>query len=250
MRRVPVATSATLLEEADKAVCRVPPGHRGETAGCGDATCPKLPAAEPVPRRRHQQHPGGERRAEQDTGIFAVHGQPDHEADREPPDGMTGAQQSAARGQRSGPEKQQRRIGCDDDGAHIEHQRCVQQAGCARARALTRGEILGRHDQEQAAEQRRNRTQQADAQRGVAGDHGAGLDPERHHRRVIEIAGRQRLRPDPVIGLVGRERRASCDEEADGGDRKQQDSQPARDGQPCAPAATVCRRADASVFVL
>ena len=30
----------------------------------------------------------------------------------------------------------------------------------------------------------------------------AGPDPQRHHRRMVEIAGRQRARPDPVIGLV------------------------------------------------
>ena len=40
----------------------------------------------------------------------------------------------------------------------------------------------------------------------VAGEPGSGANPKRDHRRMVEIARRQRPRPNPVIGLVGRQR--------------------------------------------
>ncbi len=52
----------------------------------------------------------------------------------------------------------------------------------------------------------RQRAQQPDPQRGLPGHAVSRPDPQRHHRRMVQVAGGQRVRPDPVIGLVRRQR--------------------------------------------
>ncbi len=61
--------------------------------------------------------------------------------------------------------------------------------------------------------------EQAHAERGRAGQPLAEAYPQRHHRRMIEVAGLQHARPDAVIGLVGRQRRQGRNEQAQAGQR-------------------------------
>ena len=133
-----------------------------------------------------------------------------------PPDAMRASAHSAA-----GPEEQQRRVRRHHHRADAEQQRGVQQRSGGDPRAPARQQPFRRIGQQHGAERRRERPQQPDAERPLPGQRGARPNPQRHHRRMIEIAGRQGVRPHPVIGLVGRQRQHSRHDQPQQGHRRQ-----------------------------
>ncbi len=139
-------------------------------------------------------------------GIFGEQHQPGDAARRQPPSRIAGLHQPRQRPDTQRPEKQQRGVGRHDDAARPQHQRRVEKDGGTQPEALARQQPVACIVQCQRAQSRRQRPQQPDAERRISAQGGAELDPQRHHRRMVEIAGLQMLCPGEVIGLVRRQR--------------------------------------------
>ena len=83
-------------------------------------------------------------------------------------------------------------------------------------------EPVGRVRQQHRAEPRRQRPEQTHAERRVAGQDSARSDQSATIGGVIQVSRGERPRPDPIIGLVRRKRRARRDQEPDHGQRQEQ----------------------------
>ena len=117
--------------------------------------------------------------------------------------------------------------------ADAEQQRRVQQRGGAQPGAPAGQQAIRRHP---PAAARRPRPKAGPAAGRPAAlspaSERAEADPQRDHRRMVGIAGRQGARPDPVIGLVRRQRDRCGDDQAQQCQRDERGQRPACDDRP------------------
>ena len=201
-RRMPVGGAAALLDEAGPAMRRVPVQHRQEQRQRQQRRQPGPGRPQPGAPRAGCQQPAGKSGAGEEGGVFAVQRRADRQPGRQPPGAARGRERARQCGQRQGPEEQQRRIGGHGHAADREQQGGVHRhAGddCAFGAMIRTAEVGGRGGEQQRSGRGRERSEQTHPQRTVAAQPGAEPDPQRHHRRMVEIAGGQGPRPDPVV---------------------------------------------------
>ena len=178
------------------------------------------PAGEPAPGLWHSGDPDADCPCQQDGGVFAAETQAAAQTDAEPPPAVAGSYQPRERSKRCGPEQEKRRVGRDDDGAGVQHERGVQQNGGGDAGSAPGPEILCSSGDEERSGKRRPGRQKAYAKRRVAEYRRPDAYPESDHRRVVEVATLQMLGPDPVVGLVGGQRGGRCHNDTERSDRE------------------------------
>ena len=212
--RLPLRHASALTHETRPAVGSIPEHHGQENQPTDQGAKPCRRVPQLAAKRRCRQQPQRNSEPEQRSGVFAGHRKAGEQPDWQPPHGLAAVQKPRQRPDAAGPEEQQRRVGGHDHRADAEQQRRIEQRGREQPRAPPGQQAIGRVRQQQRGSRHRKRTQQPYAERRVAGHERAEAHPQRHHRRMVGISGRQGTRPDPVIRLVRRRRGGRGEAEA------------------------------------
>ncbi|MGY4287632.1 hypothetical protein ACVWXO_006852 [Bradyrhizobium sp. LM2.7] len=209
-----------LLCERHPLMVRIPEDHRRKQRQGNKAAEIGPGREEPAPQLRHRREPDQDRRPEEHCGVFRQQRRTDGDADGQPPGAAAGLQHLGEKEQHEARGDKQRRVGRHDQRTDRSQQRHVEQDGAGRGDARAAEQDRGRAIDRIAHRQRQQDRHQANAELGIAGDHGAGADHVGNHRRMVVVAARQVLRPHPVVGFVERDRRERGRDEPQADQRK------------------------------
>ena len=212
----------------------VPPQHRRKD-GCRhrpagmELPCPQ-PAAGGVMPDDPQHDAGTEERA----GVFRGKSEACKYAEGEPPVGIAAAQQFGRRPDCQRPEQHRRCVRRDDQKPRRRTQCDVEPQHRERRDPLVAAQQVGRPEDRQRTDWRRQDRQQPRPKFGIADQRTARRDEPCDGRRVIVVAGLQRIvRPQRVIGFVADEPGVGADRQLH---RRQADDEHRKPEQ--------CRRAE------
>ena len=235
--------AAELLGKRGPAVLGVP-DHDGQRKTCCErAASPELPAPEPMPVRGQQDQPRDNAGPDEQVAVLGDEPEAGEQADCQPPVGTARDVQLGERPAGEPPEQHGGRIGRNQHTADRQQRHGERKPHGALCHLAAKENVRGAPQQERPG-QRRQHGAEPDAERVVACDRPARRDHPAHHRRMVEIGERRRQPPQPVVGLVLRQRHERGHQSVHA--RHRHDGECQQHGAALEPAPSCNRRLDAS----